>query len=233
MKNKLLLKFILSTLFLLILSGCKTTNSYTHVNAEKPSNGTAKILVMPVEVEINTLTASGDLELEVDLTEQAKSDVTESMFRQNVAENLQLIAMPELSSAHEELVNQHIALYDSVGYAAMTFTKVAQHKAKSFDYSLGNGLAFLKEYTDADLALFVNAYNTNSSGGRIAAAAFAAMWGVAIPMGVDFAIASVVDLESGDILWFSQPQVSSLQNIKNVDKFTQRVLENYEQSVLP
>jgi len=224
-------KLIFISLALFTLVGCKATSSYTHHTVQKPENKPVKLLVMPVEIAINTLTASGNLELEVDATEKAKVAVQAVLHSETQRGKLELLHMPPLNAEEDKIVREHVALYDTVGGTAINFTPIFAHKRKNFDYTLGDGLAFLKERTGADAALFVNAYNTNSSGGRVAAATFAAMWGVAIPMGVDYSVVSIVDLETGNILWLNKPAVSNLQKDKNISKFSNRLFEEYEKSL--
>jgi len=71
------------------------------------------------------------------------------------------------------------------------------------DYTLGPGLAFLAEKTGADAALFVIAQDFVSTNERKALAVVGALFGVALPLGRTFAVAGLVELRTGKLLWQS------------------------------
>ena len=78
-------------------------------------------------------------------------------------------------------------------------------KRPNLEYSLGPAVHRLKEVYGADYALFVHNQTTHASGGRVAVSLIAAVGGVAVPLGVQVAFASLVDLEDGRIIWFRDP----------------------------
>jgi len=121
--------------------------------------------------------------------------------------NLNIVQLPEVTKEQQALIEQHTALYQTVAFSALWFTRnpaaAWQHKAKKFDYTLGSGLSFLAEQTGADTALFVSGEDVISSSGRKATMVFAAAFGVAIPLGRTVIISSLVDLRTGDILWLN------------------------------
>jgi hypothetical protein len=57
---------------------------------------------------------------------------------------------------------------------------------------------------DADYALFVYFRDSFASGGRVALIFFGALMGVGIPGGQQIGFASLVDLRSGDVIWFNR-----------------------------
>lgn len=68
-------------------------------------------------------------------------------------------------------------------------------------------MAPLRAATGADHALFVWIRDSYTSAGRVAVQVLAAaLPGVAIPGGVQTGFASVVDLSTGDIVWFNRIQ---------------------------
>jgi hypothetical protein len=76
-------------------------------------------------------------------------------------------------------------------------------KEKTFDWSLGPGVLELAEEHDADYALFVFYRDEQASGGRVAMAVLAAAVGGYVTTGGEYGFASLVDLRSGDIVWFN------------------------------
>ena len=79
-------------------------------------------------------------------------------------------------------------------------------KGENFDWSLGPGVASIGQQHDADYALFVHYRDYQASGGRVAFAILAAAAGVGVPMGGEMGFASLVDLKTGDIVWFPVTQ---------------------------
>lgn len=76
-----------------------------------------------------------------------------------------------------------------------------EHKRTRFDYTLGSGLAFLKEKTGADGAIVIVGEDLVSSAERKATAIVAALVGVAVPLGQSVILVGVVDLATGGLLW--------------------------------
>ena len=101
---------------------------------------------------------------------------------------------------------EYEALHASVGSALIDhhfgmFKLPAKEGA--FDWSLGPGVATIGEDYDADYALFVFYRDYQASGGRVAFSILAAVAGIGIPMGAERGFASLVDLKSGDVVWFN------------------------------
>ena len=82
-------------------------------------------------------------------------------------------------------------------------------KGDTFDWSLGPGVEALAERYQADYALFSFYRDYQASGGRVAFAILAAAAGVAVPTTAEFGFASLVDLHSGDIVWFNKVDVGA------------------------
>jgi hypothetical protein len=76
-------------------------------------------------------------------------------------------------------------------------------KNKQFDWSLGPEIRQIGEDKDADYALFVFYRDEQASGGRIALAVIVAAAGGYASAGAEYGFASLVDLKSGDIVWFN------------------------------
>jgi hypothetical protein len=77
-------------------------------------------------------------------------------------------------------------------------------KEKNFDWSLGPGVEVIGKKYNADYALFSYYRDYQASGGRIAFSFFAALVGVGIAPGGEIGFASLVDLRTGDIVWFNK-----------------------------
>jgi len=119
-----------------------------------------------------------------------------------------IIDLPELPQSEADLVTEHVILYETVAAEAISMIDTGgpawQHKKTNFDYKIGNGLAFLKEKTNADYALVYVGLDTVSTGGRIGMSLLLAAGGVAVPLtGPEVAYAGIIDLDNGDIDWIN------------------------------
>ncbi len=106
-----------------------------------------------------------------------------------------------------------------------------RHKLDRFDYTLGNGLAFLQDRTGADSGLLVIGRHQIATAGRVAASVLAALFGgVVVPTSRNFLTTGVVDFETGDILWLNYSTSASgrdLRELETADKEVLRLLEKF------
>lgn len=199
---------LLSTLLLI---GCQTFPRHkVHYSLlEKPERELPKrLLLMPIDVTVSELSAGGLAEEVPEWSKQAENNLLAELTsnsRQHI--NLELVPLPPLTEDEQRIVEQHQALYDTVGGTAIVLTRMPiaawEHKNRHFDYTLGDGLAFLADKTGADTALFLVGEDMISTGGRKAAFVLAAAFGVGLQMGHTVVIGGLVDLHSGDILWLN------------------------------
>ena len=77
-------------------------------------------------------------------------------------------------------------------------------KKGSFDWTLGPGIDVIGKKYNADYALFSYYRDYQASGGRVAFSFFAALVGVGVVTGGEVGFASLVDLRTGDIVWFNR-----------------------------
>lgn len=192
-----------------------------------------KVLFIAPDVRIKEISAGGMVEEVPEWTQQSNSHVRSSFT--SIARELELavIAPPTLPAANQEVVDQHIALYDLVAgnaFHAVTHVDPAwTHKRQAFDYTLGPGLSFLGTDSGADAALFIVGADFVSTSGRKAAMVIGALFGVAIPMGFTYLTAGVVDLASGDLLWLSYEidPSTNLRESKEADNLMRKLFAKY------
>ena len=86
----------------------------------------------------------------------------------------------------------------------------------------------LKEDTGADYALFVYLRDSYTSPGRAALIVAAAILGVGLQGGVQLGFASLVDLQTGQIVWFNRLMsgVGDLRTPEAAEKAIQELLAN-------
>ena len=107
---------------------------------------------------------------------------------------------------HEQL--QLVKLHGAVGNSILIHQYLPNAKLptkkEGFDWTLGPDARVLKEAYNADFALFIFMRDSYSSSGRVAVIILAALFGVGIPGGQQIGFASLVDLNSGQIVWFNR-----------------------------
>src|SRR5690606_17305684 len=77
-------------------------------------------------------------------------------------------------------------------------------KRDKFEWTLGPEAKALHNRYGSDYALFVWVRDSYASAGRVAAIIVAAAFGVGIQGGVQAGFASLVDLRTGDVVWFNR-----------------------------
>lgn len=199
-------------LVLVLLAGCATgppSHRVHHSLADSPGKSLPRqVVLLPVEITVKEMSAGGVVEKDPAWSSRASAAVREALLGYaGGGARMELLPLPELTGDEEAAVHEHLALYRVVGKSAYTFTggqiKGWEHKARHFDYTLGDGLRFLRERSGAGLGLIVLGEDTVSSTGRKVMAVLYASAGVGIPMGHSFLGAGLVDLETGDLLWLN------------------------------
>jgi hypothetical protein len=100
-----------------------------------------------------------------------------------------------------------VALHRAVGSAVLIHQyqqgAALPSKKGKFDWSLGPSVESISRSYQADYALFLFVRDSYATSGRIAMIAVAALLGVGIEGGSQVGFASLVDLKTGDIVWFN------------------------------
>lgn len=188
-----------------VLAGCAQTQKVARVDKLSAVGPNPKILLMKPDVTINLMTASGMAEPQAEWTKAARVNFVDAADAYGKTRQVEVVRMSddtvltESELAYERL---HAAVGNTILINYYGPYKLPT-KAGGFDWSLGNGVSSLKEKYGADYALFSYYRDTKSSGGRMAMFVLFAAAGVAIPMGGQGGFASLVDLKTGDVVWFN------------------------------
>ena len=211
MNPKILLPFLLLPFFL-FTSGCVPTSLKARDDLSLRRD-TERIILMPVDIELNVLTAGGVLEPNAEWTATAGDLVRKAISKKMAANSINTLTekdLAEVSLAKNEvdLQKQLIKLHEMVGRSILLHKYVDPFKLPSkegkFDWSLGPDVKFLREKYNADYALFVYLRDSYASGGRVALIVVAAAVGIGVPGGSQMGFASLVDLKSGQVVWFNR-----------------------------
>jgi len=187
---------------------------------ELPAEG-VKIVVFRPDVHVGSLRIGGLDEPNAEWTVAARENIQHAMEVRAGGMHTSLVFLDDLEGEHAELLTQYRGLFETVA-GAMTQhvtlgdrlpTKQAEitvpgrskpRKVPQLDWTLGEGARELKEVTGADYAMFVFTHDAYGDTGRkVAQVLMAGLFGAYVPAGVHIGYAGLVDLETGDIVWFN------------------------------
>ncbi|MBL8224238.1 MAG: hypothetical protein JNM50_02820 [Chromatiales bacterium] len=200
-----LLRLLLIAAGLAVLAGCATTTSVSSINKLEARTDRPRILLLAPDVKFYALTASGIPEAQADWTEAARVNFAKAIVAEAEARNADLVVR---DGQLTELESRYSRLHGAVGETVLVnhFVQKLPAKGGRFDWSLGPGVQELRESSDADYVLFTYYRDSRATGGRVAmfVVVAALTGGAAIPMGGQGGFASLVDLKTGDIVWFNK-----------------------------
>jgi hypothetical protein len=238
-----ILRKLAVVLVLAVLGGCAAApSSSLHKSlVDQPDQQMPhKMLLLPADIRVHEISAGGVVEKVDDWTSAASNHAMKSM--RGIADSKKLFELketPSLSEADRQALEQHQALYELVANSA-DFARSGplmpwRERAKNFDYTIGPGLKELAAGTGMDAAVIVIGSDYISSAGRKATMAIgilaAAFTGVAIVPagGVSYVSVGVVELRTGNLLWFAtnRGQSSDLREENQMQTVLSGLFESY------
>jgi len=193
----------------LLLSGCVTTSHHTGKGLPKDENA-RRVLVLPPDVELSILHAGGMEEPNAEWTRQARRNIADDLTQRFREMKVSLVNGDNISAENADDADelQMLKLHEAVGGAILTHQYQTPlqlpTKANGFEWSLGPRTQELKKKYGGDYALFLFVRDSYASSGRVATMVVAALFGVGIQGGVQVGFASLVDLNSGEVVWFNR-----------------------------
>ncbi len=189
---------------------CTQTQAFLSETEIPERSGTLRVLLMPPDVEVSEITAAGLPEPKADWTASAKKNVETALNAILAKRDARLIHYRAASgdSTIDDAHLQAFKLHGAVGNTILLHKYIPNlalpTKKDKFDWSLGKGVTVLRDSFGADYALFVYFRDSFASSGRVAVIFIGAMLGVGIRGGQQVGFASLVDLQSGDVVWFNR-----------------------------
>lgn len=158
-----------------------------------------RVVLMPLDMELFELSAGGVLEPRADWTASAAAHLSEGL-RQRLG------AMAFADDGDERvssLTRLHTAVSRAVTVHHFGGLKLPG-KAGRLDWTLGPQAGLLKQKTGADYALFVRVRDSYASEARKATMLVGVLFAAVMPGGSQQASLSLVELESGRLVWFNR-----------------------------
>ena len=205
----------------LLVSGCVETRQYADMQFTPPQ-GDYKLLVLRPDISVGSITAGGMVEPRADWTEQARASVTEALKAQQAARGAKTLfidrrtELPGVTAdeiAEVERINlavaQSIVLHKYLGQYLPT------KRGKGLDWTLGQDAVRIGQKAGYDYTLFLHAEDQVASTGRIAlgvlgvAGCFVGFCAPNIGGATQLNYASLVDLKTGQVVWFNVVRAGS------------------------
>ncbi len=202
-------RFFAAAFAVAALAGC-VTKANSQIDTLKRPAGQPRIVLMPVDVELSELTAGGLHEPKADWTESARRNLASAFHAEKSALGLNVVEFDDspLPQEQRDALNQISKLHGAIGQTIQLHQYIngAQLPTKRgrMDWTIGESVRELRAVQDADYAMFVFVRDSYTSAGRAALMVAAAVLGVGIQGGAQLGFVSLVDLETGDIVWFNR-----------------------------
>ena len=197
------------------LSACVQTRQFADLQF-RPPEGDYKLLVLRPDVSVGSVTTGGMVEPRADWTESARSNIVAALRAQQGARGGQLLiadrradvpgvdadAVAEIERLNY-VVDQSIVLHKYLGVYLPT------KRRKGLEYTLGQEAIEFGSKTGFDYMLFLHAEDSFASTGRVAlqvlgiAGCFIGFCAPNVGGGGQLAYASLVDLKTGEVVWFN------------------------------
>jgi hypothetical protein len=166
----------------------------------------AKIVVMPTDIELFSVSAGGVPEPKADWTDAANRYFKAALSRKKNSLGVESVDLSEKDADELAEINTlHAAIARSIQthHFGPGMLKLPTKEGK-LDWSLGEPVRAIRERTGASYALFSFIRDSYASPERIAATIALAFIGIGVaPGGMQQGYASLVDLETGRVVWFN------------------------------
>jgi hypothetical protein len=205
----------------LALAGCVQTKQFADVEFAPPQ-GDYSLIVMRPDVTVGSVTAGGLVEPRADWTEQARANLLKALTAQQagrggrtrILETREGIAGISAETI-ADLERLHAAVGGSIALHKYMGATLPTKRRQGIDWTLGEDAVRFGRATGMDYALFLHAEDSFASTGRVALQVLGiagCLIGFCAPQGGggQSAYASLVDLRTGEVVWFNVLQTQSM-----------------------
>jgi hypothetical protein len=221
------LKVLFALTLLSFVMACTTTQTRITKNLpERPAAGTGIIVLKP-DIELSLLTAAGLQEPNSEWSRTATDNIQASLT--TALQNRQQRFVPlDPDTITSGRANQILRLHDAVANSIIAFNfgfeTLPTRKSDNFNWTLGPGALELARASaagsDAKYALITLGRGSYASGGRTAMAVFGAVLGASVPMGGQQIYSSLVELSTGNVVWFNVATAGPQADMRNPEGAT-------------
>ena len=166
----------------------------------------AKVVIMPTDIELFSISAGGVPEPRADWTEAASKHFKAALIAKKKSLGATTVELTEKDADEVAEINTlHAAIARAVSlhhFGTSNFNLPT--KAGKLDWSLGDTVRPIRDKSGADYALFSWIRDSYASGERVATMIVLALFGIGVTGGSQVGYASLVDLNTGQIVWFNR-----------------------------
>jgi hypothetical protein len=218
-----------------------------------PAEGSVKIVVFRPDVRVGSMRIGGLDEPNAEWTATARENIQNAMEEQARAMDARLDFLDDLEGENAELLTQYRGLFEAVAGAMMQHVTLADElptketevvvpgrarprKVTELDWTLGEGARELKAVTGADYAMFVFTHDAYGDTGRkVAQVLMAGLFGAYVQAGIHIGYAGLVDLETGNIVWFNTDLAmgGDPREVDGAQKRVRQLLEGFPNRAAP
>jgi len=216
---------------IIALAGCAGgANTVKQIDRLESVGEKPRFLVMEPDIKYYLLTASGIPEPHAEWTSAARKNFASALKAYADERGTEVVMITDSKQLGETEI-AYSKLHSAVGLTIQVNYYGQLHlpsKEGGFDWGLGPGVAEIGEKYNADYALFSYYRDYEASGGRVAFAVLAALAGAVVPLGAEQGFASLVDLKTGDIVWFNMINAASgeLRDEEGAKEIVAKLFEN-------
>lgn len=203
-------QFVLLWIGFLGLTACAQSTTQLAKTQFPDDAHISRVLLMPTDIELYELTAGGLLEPNAAWTAAGKDNVDRAIEEMIKASGEELVRFPAdgiMSAEDRQLVKLHAAIGESILLHKYTPGFELPTKRDRFDWTMGSDAGILTEAFSVDYALFIHMRDSYTSLGRgayMVAVAVLSLGRVVPHGGSQVGFASLVDLRTGDVVWFNR-----------------------------
>jgi hypothetical protein len=211
---------VLISVSAIAMGGCVSTRQVADVEFEPPK-GDYSLIVMRPDVQVGLVTTGGLVEPRADWTEEARGHVIRALTEQQAGRGGRTRVLetregiPGVSAdTVADLERLHAAVGSSIALHKYMGVTLPTKRRRGLDWTLGEDAVKFGRATGMDYALFLHAEDSHASTGRTALQVLGiagCIIGFCAPQGGggQSAYASLVDLKTGEVVWFNVLQTSS------------------------
>ena len=202
------------------LAGCVATRQYADVEFVPPQ-GEYDLIVMRPVVQVGAVTTGGVVEPRADWTDQARGHLLEALRAEQAGRGGRTMILErrdQVQGVSPEVVADLERLFIAVGNSIILHRYAGLHlptkRRQGIDWTLGEDAIAFGRATGMEYALFLHAEDAIASTGRTALQVLGiagCFIGFCAPSGGSgqAAYASLVDLRTGEVVWFNLLQAGS------------------------
>lgn len=190
----------------------------------------SRLVVLPADMELFTITAGGVEEPRADWTAAAQQNLADALAAQRplLGDGVSRLDPAQVDD-FADLVTLQRAVADAISLHHSQHGLKLSTKEDRLDWSLGDAVRPLKERTGADYALFTWVRDSYASKERKLAMVAMAMLGAISFGGQQVAYASLVDLHTGRVVWFNRLDrpAGDLRDLASAKETVQDLLKGF------